>query len=97
MITCPVVNTNLRRHPVGRADLGLPALVTLDVGAEAEVGDLHRAVLADEHVVGLDVPVDDALAVRLLGQEGSLHAYISMQESDASVFICLCICVCRLT
>jgi hypothetical protein len=35
------------------------------LGAEAEVGDLDPAVGVKEDVVGLDVAVDDALAVQM--------------------------------
>ena len=64
-VACSVCfRAHLRRHPVRRADLGLPALVALDVGAEAEVCDLHRTVLPQQDVIRFDVPVDDTLQRR---------------------------------
>jgi hypothetical protein len=51
---------------------GLAGLPRADDGArQAEVGDLHHAVDADEHVLGLDVAVHDARPVR--GGEAGQH------------------------
>ena len=40
---------------------------------DAKVGDLDGAVLQHHHVMGLDVPVDDAAAVGMLQGFGDLH------------------------
>ena len=40
---------------------------------DAEIGDLHAAVLEDHDVVGLNVAVDDAAAVRVLQRLGDLR------------------------
>ena len=42
---------DLRGHPVGRPDEGVPPLVHLAVlGRDAKVGQLHLAVVRQEHV-----------------------------------------------
>ena len=56
---------DLWRHPVRRADEGVPLFVTLHVGAKAEVGDLDSAVDAEQDVVGLDVAMEDAFLVQI--------------------------------
>jgi hypothetical protein len=56
----------LGRDVVGRAEhaaVGGQALVVERAG-DAEVGDLGRALLVDQDVLGLDVAVDDAARVR---------------------------------
>ena len=52
--------------------LGQRVLGGGDAG-DAEIGDLDAAVLEDHHVMGLDVPVDDAAAVGVLQRLGDLH------------------------
>ena len=67
----------LRGHIGGRADhrarLRQP-VVGEDVG-DAEVHKFRRAVGADEHVVGLDVAVNDAAPVRVLQRVGDLGGH----------------------
>ena len=57
---------HFRRHPVRGSDHGVPLLVSLDVGTEAEVGDLDAAVGAEEDVVRLDVAVQDPALVEVV-------------------------------
>jgi hypothetical protein len=58
---------NLRSHPVWRADHGCAFHVGLiDLGAEAEIGQLDVAIHAEQDVVGLDVSVDNTLGVQEL-------------------------------
>ena len=72
----------LGRHVVGRAQhvahlrlLVLLAAFGVVDAADAEVGDLHRAGLVDQHdVAGLDVAVDDAFLVRVIKRSRELDA-----------------------
>ena len=48
----------------GRQVRDLAALLGVRELGEAEVEDLHAAVVGDEDVLGLQVPVDDPLLVR---------------------------------
>ena len=41
-----------------------------------EVHDLHRAVFQHHHIVGLDIPVDNAPAVGMLQPLGDLHGKV---------------------
>ena len=43
---------------------------------DAEVCHLHRAVLQHHHIVGLDIPVDNAAAVGMLQSLGNLNAKV---------------------
>ena len=67
-----VLFDELGRHPVGRADHSAPLLVGVELGAEAEVGELHLALHADEHVVALDVAVYDVVRVQVVEREQAL-------------------------
>ena len=63
----PLARNDLRGHPVGGADEGVPlpdGLVQLS--AHPEVHQLHIGVLRQQHVLALDVAVDDVVAVQLL-------------------------------
>ena len=64
------------RVSVGRfVALEIRALVLREL-REAEVEDLDAAVLRDEDVLGLQVPVDDALLVRRGEAEGDLRRVV---------------------
>jgi hypothetical protein len=52
-------NTPERRASLRRRDVGVAVLGE----GEAEVDDAHAAVAVDEHVVGLEVAVDEAVLV----------------------------------
>ncbi len=56
---------DLRGHPIWRTHQCVALLVTLNVGAKAEVGDLDSSVDAKEDVVGLYVAVKDAFLVQV--------------------------------
>ena len=57
-------DAGLRAGGGGREVRGLAALLGVRELREAEVEDLHAAVVRDEDVLGLQVPVDDPLLVR---------------------------------
>ena len=69
----------LGRHVVHSAQdmAGLRQLNRLSGGAQqfghAEVGDLHLALLVQQNIFRLDVPVDDPLAVRVLQRVANLR------------------------
>ena len=56
---------DLGRHPIRSPDQGVSLLISLDIGAESEVGDLDSAVDAQKDVVGLYVTVENAFAVQI--------------------------------
>ena len=64
----------LGRDVVGRAEHaavgGQPVLV--ERAGDAEVGDLGRALVVDQHVLGLDVAVDDVVRVGAAERAGDL-------------------------
>lgn len=57
---------DFRRHPVGCTDHGgtFGAIVG-QLGTETEIGNLDVAARGEENVVGLDISVDDLLAVEV--------------------------------
>ena len=57
-------DAGLRARGRGREVGGLATLLGVRQLGEAEVEDLHPAVVGDEDVLGLEVPVDDPLLVR---------------------------------
>ena len=57
-------DAGLRARGRGRQVRRLAALLRVRELGEAEVEDLHAAVVGDEDVLGLQVPVDDPLLVR---------------------------------
>jgi hypothetical protein len=62
------------RVPVPRAGRERAGGAGRPRASEAEVRHLRRAVRAEEHVGGLDVPVDEALLVRVVKTPGRLDA-----------------------
>ena len=64
-------------------------LTTVGVGAgEPEVGHLHHALGRDEHVLGLDVAVHDALAVRVFqAQQGLAHDVDGLGGFQSAVLV----------
>jgi hypothetical protein len=50
------------------------------LGGEAKVGDLDTAVGVEENVVGLDVTMDDALAVGMTEALAGLHVTLSVRH-----------------
>ena len=67
---------DLRRRPPRRADLAGHARrvrdVLLEEAGEAEVGDLGQAMVREQHVLALEVPVDDhrLLLVQVVAAHG---------------------------
>ncbi len=58
--------SDLRGHPVGGADEGVPLLIVLPVlGGHAKVRNLDTALRGEEHIPRLQVPVDDAVPVQV--------------------------------
>ena len=68
----------LRGHVVGRADEGVCVAFRSELAAHAEVAQLDLAVAAQEDVAGLDVAVDDLLAVQV--GEAVQHALGDLAE-----------------
>ncbi len=74
-------------HRAGHgARLGLAAF---GVGAgESEVGHLHHALGRDRDVLGLDVAVHDALAMRVLeGEQGLAHDVGGLRGLEAALVV----------
>ena len=66
----------LRRHVLRGADVGASAgegPIRLQQGGDAEVGEQEMIFGSQQHIGGLDVPVDDAVAVRALERQGGLR------------------------
>lgn len=61
-----VAGDHLGRHPVGRADEGVPAADGLvEASAHAEIDELHLGIVGEEHVLPLDVAMDDLAGVQM--------------------------------
>jgi len=58
------VGQHLRRHVLQRPAEGVPLFVAAGFDAPAEVANLEDVVVAHEQVLGLDVPVDEAVLVQ---------------------------------
>ena len=67
-----VAGDYLGRRVAEGADLGLEPPATLELAAEAHVGNLDVDVLVEEDVLELEVAVDDALAVEVGDAEDEL-------------------------
>ncbi len=62
---------HLRRHVAVGAHAGV-RLFLAEITGEAQVGDAHMAVLVEEDVGGLEIPVDDGARVHVLEAEDYL-------------------------
>ena len=66
----------LGRHVGRAADHGRAVRGDLEHARGAEVGDLHEALLGDQHVAGPQIAVDDVVRVRVVDRVGDLDGEV---------------------